>query len=136
MKTKGQLVILLLCSAVFGFVSCQCSEDEGVDINSLAGKWSVYNDDSNLAVDGYVEYTFNSDKSCSIYSHDALSDRDTTVDMTYLVSLNHAVITLYDMDSVCTGQYYILKLTSSEMEWKNTTPRDGNSDKKFVKESE
>lgn len=139
MKTKNLVGALLLFSVIFNFVSCD--KDDKVNINQLTGKWSVYNDDPNLAVDGVVLYTFNADKTCIIYCYDALSNRDTTVNRTYVISIDNTLLTIYKEspmreDGIYTEQYYIRKLTSNKMVWENASPKDGNSNKKLVKVKE
>lgn len=130
MKAKKQLRILLFLGIILCYISCD--NDDKVDISQLIGKWSVYNDDPNLAVDGSVEYTFKDD-TCSIYSYDALSNRDTTIMRTYIVSNDNKIITIFNKENAYTEQYYILKLTSKEMKWENASPNDGNSNKRLRK---
>lgn len=124
----------MLLLAAFNLVSCE--KDDEVNISQLEGKWSVTNDDPRLAVDGSVQYTFNADKSCSIYSYDALSNRDTAVNRRYVISIDNRLITIYKEDDTYTEQYHIRKLTSKEMKWENASPKDGNSDKRLVKVKE
>lgn len=133
MNTKKLLGIILLIS-VFSFTSCE--KDDEIDINQLVGKWYIYNDDPNLAVDGSVTYTFNDDKTCSIDIHDFLSDQGTTLSRTYIIGHDNTLVTLYDEENKYTEQYYIRKLTTSEMVWENASPSDGNSDKKLRKTNE
>lgn len=134
MKAKKQLGILLLLSILIGFGSCD--KDDKIDINQLTGKWYIYNDDPNLSIDGSVEYTFKEDNTCSIYSYDALSNRDTTVVRAYIISNDNKMITIFNNENTYTEQYYILKLTSKEMKWENVSPNDGNSDKILRKRKE
>ena len=140
MKTTNLFGALILLLATFSLASCE-KEDE-VNISQLVGKWNVTNDDPNLTVDGFVQYTFNADKSCSIYCYDALSNRDTTINRRYVISIDNRLITLYKEDpmhkenDVYTEQYYIRKLTSNEMKWENASPKDGNSDKQLAKVKE
>jgi len=140
MKTMNLFGALILLLATFSLVSCE-KEDE-VNISQLVGKWNVTNDDPNLSVDGFVQYTFNDDKCCSIYCYDALSNRDTTINRRYVISIDNRLITLYKEDfmhkenDVYTEQYYIRKLTSNEMKWENASPKDGNSDKKLARVKE
>ena len=70
MKTKKQLTIILLFGIIFSLISCE--KDDETDINQLVGKWYEYNDDPNLAVEGLVTLTFNTDKTCFINSSDFL----------------------------------------------------------------
>lgn len=121
----------MLLLAAFSLASCE--KDDEVNISHLQGKWSIANDDPRLAVDGWVSYTFNADKSCSIYSSDALSNRDTTIYRTYVISIDNTLITLFKEDGNYTEQYYIRKLSSEEMKWENASPKDGNSDKRLVR---
>jgi len=140
MKTMNLFGVLTLLLATFCLISCE-KEDE-VNISQLVGKWSVTNDDPNLSVDGLVQYTFSADKSCSIYCYDALSNKDTTINRRYAISIDNRLITMYKVDPIhkenglYTEQYYIRKLTSNEMKWENASPKDGNSDKKLVKVKE
>lgn len=115
------------------FIFTSCDKDDKINISQLTGEWCVANDDPRLAVDGLVNYTFNIDKSCSIYSYDMLSDRDTIVYRTYVISVNNDLITLFNEDGTYTEQYHIRKLTSKEMKWENASPKDGNSDKKLIR---
>jgi len=131
MKTKKQLAILLLSIVIFSLISCE--KDDEIDINQLVGKWYIYNDDSNLSVDGSVTYTFNSDKTCLIHSSDFLSNKDTIVNRTYVISYDNTLVTLYNEENRYTEQYNITKLTSKEMIWENASPNDGNSNKKLRK---
>lgn len=130
MKHKNLWGILLLFLAAFGFASCD--KDDKVNISQLTGTWSVANDDPNLCVDGYVTYTFHADKTCDIYSYDALSNRDTTINRIYITSMDNRLITLFETSYACqkngvyTHQYHILRLTSKEMKWENASPKDGN----------
>ncbi len=136
MKTKNLLEMLFLLIVSFGFVSC--NNDDEIDINRLVGRWSVSYDDPRLMVDGSVIYTFNTDKSCSIYNYDALSNRDTTINRTYIISYDNTLITLFNEEEKYTEQYRILKLTSKEMRWEDASSKCGcsNSNKKFVKVTE
>lgn len=134
MKAKKQLRILFLFGIILSCISCD--NDDKVDISQLIGKWSVYNDDPNLAVDGSIEYTFKDDNTCSIYSYDALSNRDTTIMRTYIISNDKKIITIFNKENAYTEQYYILKLTSKEMKWENASPNDGNFDKTLRKRQE
>lgn len=132
MKPKNLFKVCVLFLAIPSFVSCD--KDDKIDISQLKGTWNVVYDDPNLSVDGFVKYTFNEDKTCNIYCYDALSNRDTTINRTYIVSLDQTLITLFNEENRYTEQYDILKLTSKTMKWRNTTPSDGNSDKKLEKE--
>jgi len=129
MKTKNQLGILFLFCIFFSLTSCDKNDE--ININQLVGKWYVYNDDPNLSVDGSVTYTFNSDKTCLIHSSDFLSNRDTIINMTYVISYDNTLITLYNEENRYTEQYNIKKLTSKEMIWENASPKDRNSNKKL-----
>lgn len=131
MKTKKQSAIILLSIIIFGLISCE--KDKKIDINLLVGEWYVYNDNPNLSVDSYVTYTFCSDKICSIRSRDCLSDRDTTIARTYVISYDNTLITLSDEKNKYTEQYHIRKLTSKEMVWENVVRCNGNSNKKLRK---
>ncbi|MFV0269664.1 MAG: hypothetical protein ACK5HT_21300 [Draconibacterium sp.] len=131
MKAKTQLSIFLLFSIIFSLISCD--KDDEIDINQLTGKWYVYNDDPNLEVDSGVTYTFNTDKTCLIHSSSFLSDWDTIVNRTYVISYDNTLVTLYNEENRYTEQYYICQLTSSEKIWENASPGDGNSDKKLRK---
>ena len=131
MKTIKQLTIILLFGIIFSLISCE--KDDEIDINQLVGKWYEYNDDPNLAVDGLVTFTFNTDKTCFINSSDFLSNWDTIVNRTYAIDYDNTLVTLFNEEDRYTGQYYIRKLTSKEMIWENASPNDGNSDKKLRK---
>lgn len=124
MKAKKQLIILLLFSILTSFISCD--KEDKIDINQLVGRWSVYNDNPNFSIDGSIEYTFKEDNTCSIYSYDALSHRDTTVVRTYIISNDNKMITIYDTEKVYNKQYHIRKLTSKEMKWENASSFDSS----------
>lgn len=65
--------------------------------------------------------------------YNALSNSDTTINWTYLISNDKNLITMYGEDKVYTEQYTITKLTNKEMKWVNASPGDGNSDKRLVR---
>lgn len=115
------------------FVLSSCKKDEKIDIDNLIGKWSVANDDPNLAVDGSVTYTFNPDKTCVKNIYDALSNSNIVINTTYVIGNDKTLVTLYDEDKIYTEQYRITKLTSKEMKWENASPGDGNTNKRLVK---
>lgn len=118
-------LLLGISLLMFGMISC--AEEDEINISQLEGKWNVAYDDPNIVVDGLVQYTFNTGNTCSIYSYDALSGRDTTVHRTYVISQANDLITLYDPDeAIYKEQYWIRKLTSEEMRWENASPKDGN----------
>lgn len=122
---KVYMILLGLFFFLFGMIGCE--EDEEINISHLQGKWQVVYDDPNLIVEGYVQYTFDAHNTCSIYSYDALSNRDTTLYRTYVISQNNDLITLFDRDEdIYKEQYWIQKLTSNEMKWENASPKDGN----------
>lgn len=129
-------VLLGLSLFIFGMIAC--TEDDKINISRLEGKWNVVQDDPNIVVEGLVQYTFNAGNTCSIYSYDALSNRDTTIYRTYVISQANDLITLYDPEeAVYKEQYWIRKLTSQEMRWENASPKDGNPLKvKLIKANE
>ncbi|MFV0377347.1 MAG: hypothetical protein ACK5JD_08610 [Mangrovibacterium sp.] len=134
MKTKWHwlslgLVLLILCSA-------SCKKENEIDIAQLVGKWSVYSDDPNLAIDGSEAYTFNTDKTCVISLYDYLSNWDTTMYRSYTVSYDSNVLTLFDEENTYVAQYYIRKLTSGEMVWENASLCSSMPNKKLRKQSE
>ena len=118
MKTKKLLVISLLLLFTMSFVSCDNNE---VDINQLAGKWSVWNDDPNLAVDSSIDYTFNTDGTCIIHTSSLLDPSSHTFNLKYTVSINSNTLTIYKNDmhimenEIGAGKYHIIKLTSIEL---------------------
>lgn len=71
-KTMNRL-LLLIFGLFVGFVSCK--KDDKIEINQLVGKWFVYNDDPNLAVDGSKTYTFNDDGTCLITVYSFLAEK-------------------------------------------------------------
>lgn len=73
-----------------------CKKDEKIAIDNLIGKWTVTNDDPKMAVDGSVTYQFNSDMNCIKSIYDALSNRDTAIYRTYVLSNDKTLVTLYD----------------------------------------
>lgn len=110
-----------------------CKKDDKIAIEHLMGNWSEHNDDPNLVIDGSVSYHFNEDKTCSKTIYNALSNRDTTLNWTYVISNDKTLVTMYGKDNIYTEQYKITKLTDKVMEWKNASPGDGNADKKLVR---
>ena len=126
-----QIFYITFLFAALGLTSC--SKDNKIDISQLGGDWFLYNDDPRLSIDGSVRYSFLPPNSCHIHVYDALSNRDTTLYRSYVLSLDHTLITLYSQGNTYTDQYHILKLTSREMFWENASPEDGNSNKKLRK---
>lgn len=122
---------LLVFTAILFLSSCK--KDEKIAIDNLNGKWSVTNDEPNLAVDGSITYTFNPDKTCVKNIYDALMNSNTSLHRIYVVSNDNTLVTLYDEDKIYTEQYRITKLTSKEMKWENASPGDGNTDKRLIR---
>ncbi len=116
---------------VFLFFSCK--KEEQIAIELLNGRWSEANDDPNLILDGSITYAFNPDNTCVKVIYNALSNSDTTINWTYVISNDKTLITMYREDKVYTEQYTITKLTNKEMKWVNASPGDGNSDKRLVR---
>ncbi len=127
-KLYGMLLFLLVTCSLDS-----CKKDDEINIAQLAGKWYVTNDDPNLSVDGSINYTFNTDKTCTINIYDALANRDTAIHRTYTISMDNNLITLFSEKGYYTEQYNIRKLTSKEMKWGNASPKDGNSDKRLIR---
>lgn len=123
---------LILITAVL-FVS-YCKKEDKIAIDSLIGKWIVVNDDRNLAMDGSVAYTFNADKTCIKTVSDFLSGESVSTRLTYVISIDETLLTLFSENKIYTEQYRITKLISGDMEWVNASPKDGNSDKKLRKQ--
>jgi hypothetical protein len=127
---KRSLALMFAAATCFVFVSCKKEKD--INIDHLIGSWSIYNDDPLVVMEGSVHYTFQADKNCQISIYNALSNHDTTLYRTYIISNDHKLLTIYD------GQYYseqynIIKLNHREMQWTNASPHDGNTDKKLIK---
>lgn len=129
MKTANLFgVILLFVSLCFA----SCKKDNDINIPQLEGKWNVTYD-PRLTVDDGMSYTFNADKTCSIYSFSVFGS-DTTIYRTYIISLDNTLITFYDENHIYTEQYNIRKLSSKEMKWESTSRVDcQNPTKSFVK---
>lgn len=84
-------------------------------------------------MDGSVTYIFNPDRTCLKKIYDALSNQDTTINWTYVMSNDKTLITMYGEDNIYTEQYRITKLTDKEMKWVNASSGDGNRDRKLVR---
>lgn len=132
MKTRNLFSMLALLLFAFSFISC-ADEDNTIEIAELTGTWFVTK--PVLADDYVTSYKFNADMTCEIYTGSPLSN-GVPLYRTYVISLDKKLITLYDKDGKYTEQYHILKFTSDEMEWKNASPKDGNSDKLLEKYKE
>ncbi len=129
MKTLNLFCMLGLVIMAFSFISCT-DEDNKVEISQLVGKWIVKEP---VLQDDYVtSYTFNADKTYETYTGSPLSN-GVPLHGTYIISLDENLIMLYGKEGHCTEQYNILQLTSKEMRWENTSPEDGNSDKRLEK---
>ncbi|WP_293884889.1 MULTISPECIES: hypothetical protein [unclassified Sphingobacterium] len=129
MKRKYRVLLPALIAVVLG----SCKKDEKIAIDNLIGKWTVANDDPRMAVDGSVTYKFNSDMTCIKNIYNALSNRDTTIFRTYVLSNDKTLVTLYDERKIYTEQYLIKKLNTKEMKWENASPNDGNDNKRLVR---
>lgn len=89
-----------------------------------------------------VSYTFQKDNNCSIrYTGEKDSwgtPLDTTIYMTYILSTNNDLISLYKKESgnqsIISEQYRITGLKNNEMQWINALPGNGSRDKKLTKE--
>lgn len=127
---KRSFAFILAVTICFAFISCKKEKD--INIDHLIGTWGVYNDDPLFVMDGALRYTFHTDKTCQIYIYNALSNHDTTLNRTYIVSNDHKLLTIYDGEYY-SEQYNIVKLNAKEMQWTNGSPNDGNTDKKLVK---
>lgn len=126
----------MLLPAIFALVLASCKKEEKIAIENLIGKWTVANDDPRIAVDGSVTYKFSSDMTCIKKIYDALSNRDTSIHRTYVLSYDKTLVTLYDENKIYTEQYLIKKLNAKEMKWENASPKDGNEDKRLVRSSD
>ncbi|WP_367331777.1 hypothetical protein [Sphingobacterium multivorum] len=93
------------------------------------------NDDPRMAVDGSVTYKFNSAMTCVKNIYGALSNRDTTISRTYVLSNDKTLVTLYDERKIYTEQYLIKKLNTKEMKWENASPNNGNENKRLIRSS-
>lgn len=65
--------------------------------------------------------------------YNALSNRDTTINRTYVLSNDKILVTLYDERKIYTEQYLIKKLNEKEMKWENASPNDCNENKRLVR---
>lgn len=130
MRSIKLFQVLLLF--VFAFASC---DNDDIDINQLIGEWYVFDGDSNLSMDGSVNYTFNADKSCSKVVCDFLSEGNATFQYTYVISIGNDLISLRNDEDVYVEQYYILKLNSKEMVWRRTDPYYGGKNEFILRRS-
>ncbi|MNJ92163.1 hypothetical protein D3C87_98260 [compost metagenome] len=126
----------ILLPAIIIVVFSSCKKDEKIAIDNLIGKWTVANDDPKMAVDGSVTYKFNSDMTCIKSIYNALSNRDTAIYRTYVLSNDKTLVTLYDERKIYTEQYLIKKLNMKEMKWENASPNDGNENKRLVRSND
>ena len=126
---RYSLYVWMVATAV-AFLSCK--KEDKLDTSHFQGKWSERAEDG-VAMDGSVTYTFNSDNTCSKHIYNALSNQDTTLKWTYVLSHDRTLVTMYGTDKVYTEQYRIKKLTSREMKWENASPGDGNSNKRLIR---
>ncbi|WP_343570257.1 hypothetical protein [Sphingobacterium sp.] len=126
----------ILLPAIIIVVLSSCKKDEKIAIDNLIGKWTVANDDPKMAVDGSVTYKFSSDMTCIKNIYDALSNRDTTIYRTYVLSNDKTLVTLYDERKIYTEQYLIKKLNTKEMKWENASPNDDNENKRLVRSND
>lgn len=111
MKTK-LLALLLLFISVLNFTAC---DNEDLDLNLIVGKWTYFNDDPNLAVDGTVDYTFNADNTCIIYSSSFLSDGySSTENCTYQLDKKENRLTIY-RESTSPDLWVITKLNTNRL---------------------
>lgn len=129
MKTQNLFSMLMLVFMAFSFISC-ADEDNTVEISQLEGLWLVR--EPALEDDNVTSYTFKADNTCEIYTGNPLSNGVAHY-CTYEISDDKKLITIVEKERDYTEQYYILKLTSDEMKWKNASPKDGNSDKRLEK---
>lgn len=126
----------ILLPAIIIVVFSSCKKDEKIAFDNLIGKWTVANDDPKMAVDGSVTYKFNSDMTCIKSIYNALSNRDTAIYRTYVLSNDKTLVTLYDERKIYTEQYLIKKLNMKEMKWENASPNDGNENKRLVRSND
>jgi len=119
--------LFLFAALAAGLVLAACDkDDDGVDMAQLAGKWYIANDDPNFAPDGGVSYTFDADGGYTMVVYDALADVEITRAGSWMVSVDGGLLTLTDADDdnesdpACdsSGQYFLLKLNSGEMKWR------------------
>ncbi len=124
MKIRNTTAFLLSFFAVLLVVACE--QEEKVDISQLTGKWRVTTDDPRLMIDSCIEYTFNSDMTCSLYTADVLSDSDTTYYYTHVINRYNHILSFYDEEhDQYVKQYDIRKLNSKELRWKRIDTEDG-----------
>lgn len=126
----------ILLPAIIALILTSCKKDDKIAIDNLIGKWTVANDDPRMAVDGSITYRFNSDMTCIKNIYDALSNKDTSIRRTYILSHDKTLVTLYDENKIYTEQYRIIKLNTKEMKWENASPKDGNEDKRLIRSSD
>ena len=132
MKTQNLFGMLLLMVIAFSFASCD-DENKEVNLSQLKGKW--FAKEPVLPDDFTVSYQFNADKTCVIHIGSPLTN-SAPINCTYEIDADKHLLTLFDKEKKCTEQYYITKLTSGEMKWKNTLPGDENTDKRLEKYKE
>lgn len=123
----------ILTPAIIVLALSSCKKEERIAIDNLIGKWTVANDDPRIAVDGSVTYKFNSDMTCIKNIYNALSNKDTAIHRTYVLSHDKTLVTLYDENKIYNEQYLIKKLNGKEMKWENASPKDGNENKRLIR---
>jgi len=106
----------LLLLAVMSLVSCS----KMVTMESIVGSWTEQYDPSVFAMDGSVDFCFESDNEYWLTIYDALSGGISTSNGHYVLKGN--TITLYPEASIASIEggsitYKVVKLTADEMEW-------------------
>jgi major membrane immunogen (membrane-anchored lipoprotein) len=125
--------LLTVMTTVLALTACNKSDDY-VDASQLVGKWGYMNDDPRLAVDGTLTYTFDKDGGYKLVVYDILSDAQATHEGKYELSTDGRLITLHkDEDGDCSGQFFLLKLNSKEMRWKEAVDGAQPSEKRFIR---
>ncbi|MCI1648629.1 MAG: hypothetical protein LKI39_04475 [Bacteroides sp.] len=131
MNIQKALGIVLLFFSAINLASCD--KDDEIQIGQLTtGKWTIWNDDPNLAMDSSVDYTFNADGTCLLYTSSFLSDDSHTYELHYVVSIDNELLTIYKDDmhqrenEIGAGQFNIKKLTSKEMILESVDDRNEN----------
>lgn len=115
---KKNLFITLLFSIVALLSSCD-PKLEPTNQN-IVGHWvESYKDYPNFMQDGSIEYTFTPNGQVTKFVYDALSGKDTTITMSYVVGeIETNLLTFnWQMSDFSREHWTIVRLTKNEMDW-------------------
>lgn len=106
---------MLAASALLALISC---EKLDVTVANLWGDWYESYDSESFCMDGTVKYSFFQDGvNGELFVYDALSGKDTTFAITYLLEDDILTINPVMSDPAVIVSYEIVKLSRTEMAW-------------------